>query len=107
MARTSPCLLASALVFLLSTIALPRVWVVQPDGSGDASTIRAAIDSAATYDIVELADGIFTGEGNRDVYTYGRSILIRSASNNPTECVIDCEGSEAEPHIGFTWEEDG
>jgi hypothetical protein len=45
---------------------------VAPDGSGDAPTIQAAIDSSAPQDVVELADGTFIGPGNRDL-DLGRS----------------------------------
>jgi hypothetical protein len=41
-----------------------RTWYIAPDGSGDAPTIEAGIDSAATADTVQLANGTYTGAGN-------------------------------------------
>ncbi len=103
MSRRVPCLLAPALVLLLSTSALSRIWAVQPDGAGDAPTIRAAIDSVSGGDFIELADGTYTGEGNRDLNNHEKSIFIRSASGNPAACIIDCEGSESDPHTGISF----
>jgi hypothetical protein len=39
--------------------AYSRVWYVRNDGTGDAPTIQAAIDSAAAGDTITLAKGIF------------------------------------------------
>jgi len=78
-----------------------EIHLVLPDGSGDYPTIQAAIDAAAEGDVVELADGTFVGEGNRDLYLWGKAITVRSQSGNPEACVIDCEGEALEPHRGF------
>ncbi len=67
---------------------------------GDYATIQAAIDAATKGDVVLVADGIYTGHGNRDIDFGGRLITVRSA-NGPDTCTIDCGGSEAEPHRGF------
>lgn len=32
---------------VLSSVASARVWYIRPDGTGDAPTIKAAVDSAA------------------------------------------------------------
>lgn len=97
------------LFFLLPlTGAQARVWVVQPDGTGDAPTIQAAIDSLYNIDdIVELADGVFTGEGNRDLYTSGKAFLMRSQSGDPTSCIIDLQGTTEEWHWGIVYTDDG
>jgi hypothetical protein len=39
---------------------LARTWHIRPDGTGDAPTIRAGIDSAAAGDTVLLGNGVFT-----------------------------------------------
>lgn len=77
---------------------------VSPDGLGDYSTIQAAIDSAAIGAVLMLADGTFGGPGNVDLNLGGKSIVIRSASGNPAACGLDCQGSEDDPHRGFTFE---
>ncbi len=47
-----------------------------------------------------VADGIYTGEGNRDIDFLGKAITVRS-ENGPESCIIDCQGSEADPHRGL------
>ena len=91
-------LMIPALFFLFPPAASSSVWVVLPDGSGDAPTIGAAIDSIESEGIIELEDGLFTGPGNRDLNSQEKTIFIRSVSGDPASCVIDCEGSAAEPH---------
>jgi uncharacterized protein YjbI with pentapeptide repeats len=91
-----------ALAFLLTSVpAGATVLVVHPDGTGDYPTIQAAIDAAATGDIVELTDGTFTGDGNRDLDLTGKAITVRSASGDPATCILDCGGSATEPHRSF------
>ncbi|MCK4413429.1 MAG: T9SS type A sorting domain-containing protein [Candidatus Eisenbacteria sp.] len=89
------------LAVLVPSLAAARTWYVLPDGSGDAPTIQAAIDSADAGDIVELADGTFTGDGNYDLDYVGETITVRSQSGEPELCIIDCEGSPGNPHRGF------
>jgi hypothetical protein len=85
-----------------------RVWLLQPDGSGDAATIAAAIDSAATNgDVIVLADGIYTGEGNRDLSNGEKWFLIKSQSGDPTTCIIDLQGSADDPHWGIIYVDGG
>lgn len=98
MSRRFSCLVAPVLILLLSTTAGARSWVVHPDGGGDAPTIDAAIDSVSGTDIIELIDGTYTGDGNRDLHNNEKAIVIRSISGDPTACIIDCQGSENDQH---------
>ncbi len=75
--------------------------LVYADGSGDYPTIQAAIEASIEGNLILLADGVFTGEGNRDLDVRGKPITIESQSGNAAACIIDCEGSELEPHRGF------
>ena len=84
-------------VCLPSTAATIRV----PD---DQPTIQAGIVAAAEGDTVLLMDGAFTGPGNRDIDFVGKAVTVRSTGGDPTMCVIDCEGSEADPHRGFIFQ---
>jgi parallel beta-helix repeat protein len=91
--------------FVLVTIAptfTGKVIYVDDDGPADFNNIQAAIDDAILGDTVIVADGIYTGPGNRDIYIHNKSITIRS-ENGPENCIIDCNGTEAEPHRGFNF----
>ncbi len=62
--------------------------------------IQAAIDDANDGDTVLVADGTFTGDGNRDIDFKGKAITVKS-QNGPEKCIIDCQGTFREPHRGF------
>ncbi|MEW5922346.1 MAG: right-handed parallel beta-helix repeat-containing protein [Candidatus Zixiibacteriota bacterium] len=79
---------------------LPRVWYVKADGSGDAPTIQAAIDSSIAFDTVLVAAGTYTGDGNRDLDFNGKNIILLS-EDGADMTVIDCEGSDPDQHRGF------
>jgi hypothetical protein len=88
-----------AMTVFLATGAAARVYVVEPGGP---LTIQAAINLCFDGDVVELLDGVYRGNGNRDLVLDGKEITVRSASGDPTSCIIDPEGSDAEYHRGFT-----
>jgi hypothetical protein len=64
------------------------------------ATIQTAVDATYYGDTVRVANGTYTGDGNRDIEVKRKGITIRS-ENGPENCIIDCNGSEDEPHIGF------
>ena len=76
-------------------------YLIRPDGTGDYPTIQDALSVAAPGSVIELADGIFSGAGNRDLHFDFTSLILRSASNDPRRCVIDCGGTPAEQHRGI------
>lgn len=88
-------------ILVFTPVSWARTWYVNPDGTGDAPTIQAAVDSAGSGDTILLADGVYVGDGNRDITYRGRSFAIESESADPELCIIDCGGSEADPHLGF------
>ncbi len=88
---------------LLSAAASAETYLVNPQGTGDFPTIQAALDAAVTGDVIELSDGIFRGDGNRDITYRGKSVTVRSRSGDPAACVISCEASPADPHRGFVF----
>ena len=53
--------------------------------------IQDGIDVAVDGDTVLIADGTYTGIGNKNLSFEGKAITVQSA-NGPENCVIDCEG---------------
>jgi hypothetical protein len=67
---------------------------------GDYPTIQAAIDDANDGDIVLVAPGTYTGDGNRDIDFRGKAITVKSEAS-PRMCIIDSQGSRDRYHRGF------
>jgi predicted outer membrane repeat protein len=67
------------------------------------NTIQKAIDEANNGDWVIVADGIYTGDGNRDIDFKGKAIIVYS-QNGPKTCTIDCNGTSATPHQAFVFQ---
>lgn len=86
-----------------AAVAAATSYVIAPDGSGDWPTIQAGVDGASRGDTLFLADGIFTGDGNRDIDPLGKELAFLSLGGDPQNCIIDCAGSEADPHRGFAF----
>ena len=73
------------------------------DGThGPKKTIQAGIDAAPIGCEVIVADGTYTGDGNRDLDFNGKAITLRS-ENGAENCIIDCEGTAEENHRGFVF----
>lgn len=53
-------------------------------------TIQAAIDAAVDGDTVMVADGTYTGIGNRDISLKGKAITVTSV-NGAGSSIIDCQ----------------
>ncbi len=70
---------------------------------GQYRTIQEAVDNGWPGYTVWVADGTYTGDGNRDIDFRGKAITICS-ENGPETCTIDCQGSEAEPHRAFLFQ---
>lgn len=94
-------LLLAGLMGLLPAAA--TTYQVLPDGSGDFPTIQAAVNAIVAGDVIELGNGTFLGDGNRDVNPLGKAITIRSVTGDPADVIIDCQGSVANPHRAFTF----
>jgi hypothetical protein len=89
MRRAMPVLCVGFLVF--ASVASARTWYVKPDSTGDVPTLSVAVDSASAQgDTVLLANGTFSGAGNREVDCLDKALVIVSESGNPDLCTIDC-----------------
>ena len=92
--------IALAVFALGNQVLAGQVITVDDDGPADYYTIQDAIDAAFDGDTVLVTDGTYSGEGNRDIDFAGKAITLQS-ENGPDNCIIDCGGSETEPHRGF------
>jgi hypothetical protein len=94
--------------FVLVTIAptfTGKVIYVDDDGPADFNNIQAAIDAAYDGDTIIVANGIYTGPGNRDIDFLGKAITLRSAYG-PENCIIDVNASQSDWHNGFYLHQD-
>ena len=69
----------------------------------DFANIQEAIDSALIGDTILVASGTYTGDGFRDISYNGKDVVVMS-ENGPDVTILDCQGSSAEPHRGFVFE---
>ncbi len=97
--RTPVLLLMACL--LGPAVAPAATHLVKPDGTGDFLTIQAAVDAAVSGDVIELADGTFTGDGNRDVEFRGKTLVVRSRSGDPEACRLDPQSTPDDYHRAF------
>ncbi len=76
-------------------------WHIYQSGTtGPKATIQAGIDAASDGNTVMIADGIYKGDGNRDLDFNNMAITVCSL-NGAESCIIDCNGTDTEPHRGF------
>lgn len=83
-----PVLLAGALVSTPSRAGELEV----PSALYD--TIAEALEAAADGDEIVLVNATYGGPGNRDLFISYKRVTIRSASDVPGSCTIDCGGSD-------------
>jgi len=107
--------------YILSTNPLGAYYVDNTKGSdawdgfavfwdglhGPKKTIQAGINATFDGDKIIVLDGIYTGDGNRDIDYRGRAITLKS-QNGPKKCIIDCQAGSENVHRGlyFHWGED-
>ncbi len=84
-------LAAALLSFALAFPAHASILDVSPDGSGPYPDIQTALIAAQSGDSIRLADGVFTGVGNRNLIIDGANLTLFSASADAESCIIDCE----------------
>lgn len=83
-------------LILLATRADARTWNIVVDGSGDAPTVQAGVDSAAPGDVVMLGPGTYgwaaQGAAGGSMIGMRRDITLRGAAG-ATSTVLDAEYS--------------
>ena len=70
---------------------------------GPKAAIQAALDAAADGDLILVADGRYTGPGNRDLDFWGKPLTLRS-QGGPDRCTLDAQASSDNPHRLFTFQ---
>lgn len=76
-----------------------RAILIVDQQNGPYYDIQSAVDAASIGDIIELADGIYTGRANIGIRIEKR-LEVKSQSRNPDHCIIDCEGDT----VGLSFE---
>ncbi|MFN8549221.1 MAG: C10 family peptidase [Candidatus Eisenbacteria bacterium] len=76
-----------------------RVHRVSADGRGAFATVQAALEGALSEETIELEDGVYSGEGNRDLVFPDRPLVLRSVNGDASKCVFDARGTRDDPHV--------
>ena len=84
-------LLRFASLMLCAALLTPSSRAATLNVPAQYTTIQAAVTAANTGDTILVADGIFTGAGNRNIDFGGKDLTAQSTSGNPATCIIDCQ----------------
>ena len=82
-----------------------RTITVDNNAPADFNNIQAAINDANDGDTVEIQPGTYTGEGNRDILIFRKTVTVTGTDPNDPNIVaatiIDCNGADNAPYRGF------
>jgi hypothetical protein len=96
--RQPSLVILGLLLVLVTSPAYPRTWYVKLDGTGDAPTIQAGIDSAVAGDDVLVAPGTYTWTNQGTSPQLGmirlKSGVWLHSEAGPEVTVLDCEDIE-------------
>ena len=77
------------------TVCQARTINVDANGTGDFTTIQAAVNDSNTGDTIIVQPGQYTGDGNRDIRFLGKAITVQSIDPNDPNIVsantVDCK----------------
>ena len=97
-------LVFSAIVLTGIVLFAPLAIAVERNVPSEYATIQAAINASSNGDVVIIAPGTYTGDGNRDIDFLGKAITVRSTDpDDPSvvaATVIDCQNIPA-PRLLF------
>ncbi|MBE0536993.1 MAG: choice-of-anchor L domain-containing protein [Phycisphaerae bacterium] len=83
---------AIAVFLSITGFAASATLTVATNGTGDYTTIQAALNAAVGgVDEVVVANGTYTGPGNRNLDFKGKAVVLRSIGG-AANCIIDCQG---------------
>ncbi|MBN2053662.1 right-handed parallel beta-helix repeat-containing protein [bacterium] len=86
MKRVGRCALLLIVLFMCQGFVCAAVIHVP----ADEPDIRSGINAAVPGDMVLVSDGVYTGDGNKNLDFAGKAITV-SSENGSTYCIIDCE----------------
>ncbi len=86
-------LLRICVLFALPLLLFPPLGAEVIHVPADQPSIQAGMDAAGSGDTVLVADGTWSGPGNRDLDFGGKAITVASAGG-PGNCTIDCGGGQ-------------
>jgi predicted outer membrane repeat protein len=102
-----PYLFFIAAIFIIAGCESDEEIIALPVGQdhvirvpGEIANIQGAINAAIDGDTVLVANGLYSGQGNRDIAFGGTNIVLMS-ENGPHVTTIDCQADSANQHFGF------
>ena len=97
--RTRNLIGMAGCVFVVADLTTASVLLVP----SEYPTIQAAVNAAVPGDTVIVADGVYTGFGNRDITFRGKAITLKSA-HGPANTILNLQGTQDDPHRGFDFD---